>query len=381
MQGSFKLGRIWGIEVGVHYSWLFAFLLIAWSLAMGFFPARYAGWTPVTYWLLGIVATLGLFASVLVHELSHSLVARARGHGVRGITLFIFGGVSNLEGEAERPGGEFLISIVGPLTSFALAAIFWGVRAMLDPGESPLGAALSYLAVINMMLGAFNLLPGFPLDGGRVLRSAIWALTGNFTRATNAASYVGQAVALVLMLVGFMQVFAGNVLGGFWIAFIGWFLNNAAEAARQEQTLRESLRGVHVGDIMNRDVPTARSGMTVQELVFDHMLRGGRRALLVVDDGRLRGIVSVTDAKHVPQSGWGTTHVEEIMTRAPKTVSPDADLGRALRLLVDGTLNQLPVVQESRPVGLVSRADVLRFLQLRAALGLDRSDDTPSVRP
>ncbi len=372
MQSSFKIGRVFGIEIGVHYSWLFAFLLIAWSLAAGFFPARYHGWAPSTYWVVGVVSTLGLFVSVLVHELSHSLVARARGRAVRDITLFIFGGVSNLEGEAERPLGEFLVSVVGPLTSFALAALAWAVLRLLAPGESPLGATLAYLAFINLLLGVFNLLPGFPLDGGRVLRSAVWAATGSLDQATKVASYVGQGVSLVLIFLGVAQVLAGNVLGGLWIAFIGWFLNGAAEATRRETALREGLRGARVDDLMSRELPVATPDMTVEELVFEHTLRRGQRALLVIDGGKLLGIVSVTDVRELPHEEWARTPVARIMTPAPlKTVDANADLEQALRLLGDGTINQLPVMEDGRPVGLLSRSDVLRFVSLRTTLGLD----------
>jgi Zn-dependent protease/predicted transcriptional regulator len=372
MRSSFKLGRVFGIEIGIHYSWVFAFLLIAWSLAAGFFPARYQGWSPSMYWLVGVVSTLGLFASVLVHELSHSLVARARGQGVHSITLFIFGGVSNLAGEAERPLGEFLVSVVGPLTSFALAALSWVVLRLLSPGASPVGATLEYLAFINVLLGVFNLLPGFPLDGGRVLRSAIWAATGSLERATNVASYVGQGFGLLLIFLGVAQVLSGNFLGGMWIAFIGWFLNGAAEATRHDALLRAGLRGAHVADLMSRDLPVASPDMTVEELVFEHTLRRGRRALLVMDGRELLGIVSITDIRELPREEWARTPVARIMTSVPlKTVAADADLEQSLRLLGDGTVNQLPVMEGGRPVGLLSRSDVLRFVSLRAALGLD----------
>jgi CBS domain-containing protein len=275
------------------------------------------------------------------------------------------------QGRGPDAGGEFLVSIVGPLTSFLLAALCWGLLHLVGSRDSPVGAALEYLAVINTLLGAFNLLPGFPLDGGRVLRSAIWAATGNLKRATEIASYVGQGFGFLLIFFGLSQVLGGNLLGGLWISFIGWFLNGAAESVRHEQVLREGLGAIRVGDLMNRDLPLANPDMSVQELVLDHMLRRGRRAVLVVDDGHLLGIVTVSDARELPQSAWATTAVSDIMTRAPlRTVSPDVGLDQALQLLVDGTLNQLPVVEGPRPVGLLSRADVLRFLQLRVALGV-----------
>jgi Zn-dependent protease len=373
MESSFKLGRIGGIEVGIHYTWLFAFALVTWSLASGFFPANYPGWAPSTYWLVGMVTALALFASVLVHELSHSFVALARGHGVHSITLFIFGGVSNLKSEAEDPKDEFLISVVGPLTSFALAAVAWLALQALPQGDSPLRAVLDYLALINVMLGAFNLLPGFPLDGGRVLRSLVWAASGSLRRATEIASYTGQAFGFLLIFWGVSQVLSGNFLGGLWIGFIGWFLNNAAESTRQQQALQEGLRGARVAELMNPEPPTASPTMSVQEFVCDHVVRQGRRALLVVDGGRLLGIVSITDAKELPQAAWPTTLVGGIMTPTPlKTVAPDADVNGALQIMVEGGLNQLPVVRDGQLIGLLSRADIMRFLQLRDELGLQR---------
>ena len=371
MESSFKLGRIARIEIGIHYTWLFAFALIAWSLAGGFFPVNYPGWDTSTYWLLGVLSALALFASVLIHELSHSPVALARRHGVHSITLFIFGGVSNIKQETEAARDEFLIAIVGPLTSFGLAGLFWVALQVLAPGESPLGAALSYLALINVVLGAFNLLPGFPLDGGRVLRSIVWAATGSLRRATQIASYVGQGFGFLLIFWGVSQLLGGNVLGGIWIAFIAWFLNNAAESIRQQQALRESIRGVRVPELMNPRPAVADPAMTVEELVMEHVVRQGLRALPVCDQERLVGIVSITDAKAVPRDSWPATPVGTIMTRSPfKVVAPGDEVGSALRLLVEGSLNQLPVLSNGELVGLLSRADVLRFLQLRAELDL-----------
>jgi Zn-dependent protease/CBS domain-containing protein len=373
MESTFKLGRIRGIEVGIHYTWLFAFALVTWSLASGFFPANYPGWAPSTYWIVGMVTALALFASVLVHELSHSFVALARGHGVHSITLFIFGGVSNLKSEAEDPKDEFLISVVGPLTSFALAAVAWLVLQALPRNDSPLRAVLDYLALINVMLGVFNLLPGFPLDGGRVLRSLVWAGSGSLRRATEVASYTGQAFGFLLIFLGVSQVLGGNFLGGLWIGFIGWFLNSAAESTRQQQALQEGLRGARVAELMNPAPPTASPTLSVQAFVFEHVVQQGQRALLVVDGPRLLGLVSITDAKALPQTAWPTTVVGAIMTPAPlKTVAADADVTTALQLMVEGGLNQLPVVRDGQLVGLLNRADIMRFLQLRDELRLQR---------
>lgn len=373
MRGSFRLGRIAGIDIGIHYTWLFVFALVTWSLAVGYYPATHRGWSDLAYWGAGLLSALALFTSVLTHELSHSLMARARGVGVDSITLFIFGGVSNLKSESENPQDEFLISIVGPLASFVLAGICWLALQALGSDRSPLGAILGYLALINALLGVFNLLPGFPLDGGRVLRSIVWAVTGSLHRATAIASFAGQGLGFLLILWGFWQFFSGALLNGLWTAFIGWFLNNAAETSRQQQAVQENLRGIPVGDLMNPEPPIAPPDLTVQAFVFDHLLRHGERAMLVCDAGRLLGIVSITDVKKLPREAWATTPVSAIMTPAPlKTVAPSNDLSAAVQLLVEGTYNQVPVTEGERVVGLLSRADILRFLQLRDELALQR---------
>jgi Zn-dependent protease/CBS domain-containing protein len=373
MQSSFKIARVAGIDIGIHYTWLFAFALIAWSLAGGFFPSTFPGFDPATYWLLGVAGAVGLFASVLFHELSHSLVAIARGMRVHSITLFIFGGVSNLQGEAEEPRDEFLIAVVGPLSSFLLAGLFWAL-GVITPGPNPVAALLGYLALVNLMLGAFNLVPGFPLDGGRVLRSIIWRVTGSMRRATQLASYAGQAVAFLLIFWGLSRMFGGDFLGGLWTAFIGWFLNSAAESTRQQQALQEHLRGIHVANVMDSQPTLVEPGLSVHDFVFDHVLQRGERAVLVTQGGRLLGLASITDAKRVPQAEWSTTPVGQVMTRVPlRSIAATADLSVALKLLTENGLNQLPVVDDGRVLGMLTRADVLRFLQFRDDLGLTAS--------
>jgi len=374
MRSSVKLARIAGIDIGIHYTWLFAFALIAWSLAEGFFPSTFTGYGTTTYWLLGVAGAIGLFGSVLFHELSHSLVARARGMSVSSITLFIFGGVSNLKEEPKSARDEFLVAIVGPLSSFLLAAVCWPLSQRLSPDTNPVGALLAYLAFVNLMLGAFNLVPGFPLDGGRVLRSIVWAVTGRMDRATQIASYSGQAIGFILIFWGVSRLLGGDFLGGLWTAFIGWFLNNAAESTRQEQTVERTLAGIRVSEVMDLSPPVVDPGLPVYQFVFAHVLGHGQRVALVERSGQLLGIVSITDAKHVPESAWSTTPVANIMTRAPlRTVSPTTAVADALQLLTENEINQVPVVDESSVVGMLSRADVLRLLQLRKEVGVESS--------
>lgn len=369
MQGSLKLGTIAGIDIRVHYTWLFALFLIAWSLALGYFPTSGNGFGVATDWILGIVAALLLFASVLVHELGHSLVATARGLKVDNITLFIFGGVSSIAHEASNARDEFLVAVVGPVVSLVLAGLFWLIAQVL-PTASGVGALANYLGFANLLLGLFNIVPGFPLDGGRVLRSILWGTTRDPVRATQIASYVGQAVAFVLIGWGVVNVFSGNLFGGLWIAFIGWFLNSGAEGSRQQVTVKSALGGVPVSTVMDPSPDTATPDLSVRDFVMDHALRRGHRALPVLDSGRLVGLVSVTDAKHVAQEAWATTPVGAVMSRMPlKTLTPDADLAAALQLMVENGIHQVPIVREDTLLGMLSRSDVMRYLQLGPALG------------
>ncbi len=371
MKPSFRLGRIGGVEIGIHYTWLFAFALIAWSLADGFFPMYYPGWSLALYWVTGAIAALLLFTSVLVHELAHSFVAKRRGLQVQGITLFVFGGVSNLGGEATKAKDEFTIALVGPLTSVALAAIFWGLSLLVGDQEGPLAAILFYLALINALLAGFNLLPGFPLDGGRVLRSILWGTTGSLVRATTIAAAVGQAMGWVLIAWGVFQVLGGNWLGGLWIAFIGWFLNGAADSSRRETQVQQQFKDVKVSQVMQPNQESVTPDTTVEALVNEWFLQRLRRALPVFDGAQLAGIITLRDVKGVPQERWAQVRVGEIMTRPPLySVGPSDALDEAIKLLALHDINQVLVLQEERLVGLLNRADIIRYLQFKQELGI-----------
>ena len=385
MQGSFKVGTVAGIEVRVHYTWLLALFFISWSLAVGYFPSTNRSLSASTDWVLGLAAALLLFASVLVHELGHSLVATARGLRVENITLFIFGGISSIAQEATSARDEFLVAVVGPVISLLLAAVFW-VIAQATPAASAVNALAGYLAFTNLLLGLFNIVPGFPLDGGRVLRSIVWALTGDMARATRVASYVGQVFAFLLIAWGVVQVLGGDLFGGLWIAFIGWFLNTGAEGSRQQLAVRSVLDGVPVTTVMDASPAVASPGLSVRDFVMEHALRRGHRALPVVEDGRLIGIVSVADARHVEQDAWGATPVSAVMTRMPlKTLPPEADLAAAMELMVENSIHQVPIVRDGTLVGMVSRADVMRYMKLgptlqpRDAAGARRTVTAPST--
>lgn len=371
MKSSLRLFRIAGIDIGIHYTWILIFILLSWSLAQGFFPRLYPGWDTVTYWITGLVSALLLFASVLVHELAHSLVAQSRGMTVRSITLFIFGGVSNLEDEPEKPKTEFVMSIVGPLSSLALAGIFWGLLHIVGDQQSPVAATFSYLALINVLLAGFNLLPGFPLDGGRVLRAILWNRTGNLVKATNIAATVGRFMGWGFIAFGLFQVFAGNFIYGIWFAFIGWFLSSSADASRREVTLREQLSGVQVKEVMTTNAMQISPDTSVAELVSNVFRKQHGRAVPVCENDKVVGIVTVTDVKELPQDKWEGTEVEEIMTSEPLySVTPDDDLNIALRLITKHDINQVLVLRGKECAGLVSRSDILTYLQMSQELGL-----------
>lgn len=368
--GTFRIATIAGIPIQVHPTWLVAFFLIAWTLSAGYYPSGYPGWGAGAYWVAGAASALCLFASVLVHELAHSLVAMAKGLPVSSITLFIFGGVSAIKLEGHNAATEFLVAVVGPLTSVALAALFW-VATGAAPEGSAASAILGYLAFINLFLALFNLVPGFPLDGGRVLRSLVWAMSGDFARSTRIAANAGQLVAFLLIVWGVIQIFSGNVLGGLWIAFIGWFLNGAAEASRRDVVTQELFAGVTVASLMDTDPEWVLPETPVQEFVWDHALQRGLRAVPVCAGGRLLGIVSVTDAKTVPPDAWAATTVGTIMTRPPLLcVAPRAGVGEALQMLADNQVHQVLVVEGDRLVGMLNRSHVLEHLQLRQELGV-----------
>jgi Zn-dependent protease/CBS domain-containing protein len=371
---SIRLFSVTGIDVHLHVSWLVVAGLVTWSLATSFFPAAVPGARPAEHWILGAVAAALLFASVLVHELAHSLVARHRGLDVRSITLFIFGGVSNLAGEAKQPGAEFQIAVVGPVTSFILGAV--ALLAATTAGQgTPVEAMAGYLAVVNIVLGAFNLVPGFPLDGGRVLRSIVWSATNDLRRATEIATGVGQIVAWGLMLWGFWRVLDGDVFGGIWMAAIGWFLQNAAVASLQQTVLETRIRRLRVADVIRPDPSGVPPDTSVADLIERFVLPGARRAVPVVLDGEAVGIVTLSDIHPVPPERRRVTTVDQIMTPRERlvTVSPTTPLSAAIDALGSGDYEQVPVVDGGRLVGLLNRADVLREIQIREAL--DLADD------
>jgi Zn-dependent protease len=387
MEGSFRLGRLAGIEVSVHASWLIAFGVLTLFLVQSF-ADLFPRWPALTLWVTAAVGALLLFGCVLAHELSHSLLARARGMAVGGITLFVFGGVTNLHSEAERPDDEFWMALVGPLTSFALAAVAWLLvhwvaapcvalfGAVANRGCTPTGALLAYLAQANLLLGVFNLIPGFPLDGGRVLRAVLWGTLRDLRRATRIAVRLGQGVAYLFILLGILVSLRGGLellAHGLWLALIGWFLLNAAESSERQALARWAGtappdgriggRGPTVGQAMRPPVFVPAEA-TVGEALTLILPAHGARAALVLDRGRLVGLVSLRDLQRVPPLWWNTTPVRQVAVPAEAlvAVTPDTPLQEAVALLAARDLNQVPVLRDGVPVGLLTRADVLRYL-------------------
>jgi Zn-dependent protease len=356
MEARVKLGRIWGIPIGLHPSWFLIFGLVTWSLALGFFPQEYPDLPTAAYWLLGIVTSLLFFGSVLVHELGHALLALRNRIPVRSITLFIFGGVAQIEQEPSSPGAEFRVAVAGPLASLGLFFIFGGLW-LVDQGVSVLAAPSIWLARINFMLAAFNMIPGFPLDGGRVLRALLWRFTGSFHRATRVAASAGQLVALGFIGLGVFSIFGGALYNGVWLAFIGWFLQNAAASSQASSNMQESLRGITVGQVMSRNCSKVPSLLPLSQLVEEQVLNGAQRCFFVSDNGHLRGLLTLREISAVPL---------ERLSR----VEPDTELMTALQMMDGANVAQVPVVEGDEVVGTLSREQVLHYVRLRAELGV-----------
>ncbi len=375
MPGSFRIGNIAGIDIFINVSWIIILVFLTYSLATGWFPASYPGFSSTTYFLLGLISALLLFVSVLLHELAHSLVARSRGLPVRSIVLFIFGGVSNIEQEPKSPGTEFLMAFVGPLTSLLLGALAYVLALPLRGRDSPVEAVLTYLAVTNILLGLFNLIPGFPLDGGRVLRSIIWKVTGNPQMATRIATFVGQVFAYLFILWGILLFFNGAVLNGLLIIFTGWFLLNAAQTIRMQSTFEEAFRGVTVEQMMNTNVVTVPANISLQRLVDEHFLPQGLRSAFVLRGDQLGGLITLSDIRHVARDQWPQTVVGMVMIPLERlhVASPQQNLSDVLPLMNGQDVNQLPVVQDGRLLGVLSRDAILRSLAVQRSLGVSQN--------
>ena len=367
LQSGLLLGRLRGIAIRVHWSWVFIFTLVAWSLATGIFPDLVPGWSPQARWAAALAAALVFFLSVLLHELSHAFVAQRYGMSVPSITLFIFGGVSNIDGEMQSAGQEFRVAIAGPAMSLLLGLVFTAVGFAV-PGDG--AQVLFYLGFVNFALGVFNLLPGFPLDGGRVFRSIVWARTHDLARATKIAARVGIGIAWALIVLGIMTVLVAGIVG-LWYVLIGLFLKSASESAYGQLVLERTLQGVRVRDVMRPPPDPVDAGTSLAQLIEERVLARGERALFVGRDGGVAGLLTTTDLARVPRDRHATTTAAEAMVPAEQvvTVEPQSPLLDAMRLMVQRDVHQLPVVEGGRMVGLLSRGDVIQQLEARERLG------------
>ncbi len=371
MKANVQFGRIWNIPIGINYSWLLIFALATWSLAAGLFPPVLQGLNASVYWLLGVVTSLLFFGSVLAHELGHAALALRNGVPVRSITLFFFGGVAQIAREPRSAGAEFRIAVAGPLVSVALAGLF-GLIAWLAQAVPVVAVPALWLARINFILAAFNMLPGFPLDGGRVFRALVWRATGSEMRATQVASIAGQVVAFGFIGVGVLNALSGGMFNGLWLVFLGLFLNSAAAASRQQAQMMRALRGLTVGQLMSRSVLRVPSWVTLGDLLTPSTLSQGQRAFLVEDFGQVRGMLTLADLRRMRSSEWRMLKVGQVMTPLNRlmVVQPDTDIETALQLMEEHELPQLLVMDAAQGtvLGVLSSEQVFNYLRLQAEL-------------
>jgi Zn-dependent protease/CBS domain-containing protein len=364
------IGRVFGIPIDLDYSWFLIAALITWMLAVNYYPVEFKGGTSAEYWLMGAVTAVLFFGSIVVHELAHSWVALRYKVPVHRITLFIFGGVSQIAGEPPTASAEFLIAVVGPLTSFALAALFFLSEPLLV-NIAPALEVAKYLALINGILGLFNLVPGFPLDGGRVFRAIVWGLNKNFRRATLIAASTGRFFGFLFIIWGVWQALRGNFINGLWIAFIGWFLESAAGAQVQQQMVQGLLAGHKVSDAMGNACTHVSEHTSLQTLVDQEVLTHGRRCFLVDQGDHAVGLLTLHNLKDIPRHSWTTTTAGQAMVPLEKLsrIDPNAGLWTAMEKMGGDGINQMPVMLGDTLVGMLSRGDIVKYLQTLQLVG------------
>jgi len=367
-----KLFKLLGFEVRVDASWLVIAVLVTWSLASGLFPYLYPGISREAYWTMGVLGALGLFASIVAHEFCHSLVARKVGIPMKGITLFIFGGVAEMGDEPPTARAEFMMAIVGPLSSMAIGAVFYLIYLYGKSAgwDTPVNGVIYYVAYINGILAAFNLLPAFPLDGGRVLRSILWGAKGNLRWATRVSSSIGSAFGLGLIFLGIYKFVTGDVIGGVWMFLIGMFLRNAAQMSYQQLLVRKALEGEPVRRFMNPDPVTVQSSLTVEKLVEDYIYKYHHKMFPVMEGEKLVGCITTRQIKEIPREDWARETIREAASpvSAENTISPATDAVKALAMMNQGGVSRLLVMEGGRLVGLVTLKDLLDFFSLKVEL-------------
>jgi len=367
-----KLFNLLGFEVKIDASWLVIAVLVTWSLASGLFPYLYPGISREAYWTMGVLGALGLFASIVAHEFCHSLVARKVGIPMKGITLFIFGGVAEMGDEPPTARAEFLMAIVGPLSSMAIGAVFYLIYRYGESAgwSTPVNGVIYYVAYINGILAAFNLLPAFPLDGGRVLRSILWGARGNLRWATRVSATIGSAFGLGLIFLGIFKFVSGDVIGGVWMFLIGMFLRNAAQMSYQQLLVRKALEGEPVRRFMNPDPVTVQSSSTVEKLVEDYIYKYHHKMFPVMEGEKLVGCITTRQVKDIPREAWDRETIREAASPCSdeNTISPATDAVKALAMMNQSGVSRLLVVEGGRLVGLVTLKDLLDFFSLKVEL-------------
>jgi Zn-dependent protease/CBS domain-containing protein len=369
---SIKLFSLLGFEVKIDFSWIIIAILVAWSLSKGFFPFHYENLSNQTYWIMGIIGAVGLFLSIIVHEFSHSVVARKYGMPMKGITLFIFGGVAEMSEEPPSPKAEFMMAIVGPLSSIAIALVFYGIYGVgRGTLSEPVQGVIGYLAFINGLLAAFNLLPAFPLDGGRVLRSILWGVKGRLHWATKISSRIGSGFGYLLIFLGILNVLRGNFVGGMWWFILGMFLQGVAKASYQRLVMRQALEGEPVRRFMSTNPVTVKRSDTIRDMVEDYVYKYHHKMFPVVEDGQnLAGCVTTKQIKEIPREEWGQKTVGEIAKECTSENSIEAgkDATEALASMQKNRASRLMVVDQGKLVGIISLKDMMNLISLKVEL-------------
>lgn len=370
MGSTITLGRVWGVPIGLHWSMLFIFLLLTVSLGAGYLPDTYPELSSGGSWLIAIITTTLFFGSILLHELGHVRVAIRNGLDVKDVRLWVFGGIATIEGQPKSAGAEFRIAVAGPIVSLVLAIIFVLISRASESVVA-LAAPAQWLFRINAALLVFNLLPGFPLDGGRILRALLWQRTGSLERATRMAAASGQILALGLMALGAVIALQGDLASGIWMGVIGWFIQNAALTEAAGVTIESQLKGVRVENAMSHEVARVPSRLSLRLLIDQHVLTTGQRVFIVADDELPRGLISLRDVITVPEDRRDWVTVSEVMTPWSRVTafSPDTPLLTALQRLEEANASQAPVVAEDRVVGMLGREQIIRYLGMRRELG------------
>lgn len=364
-----SLFKLLGFEVRLDFSWFILGVLITWSLAKGFFPYYYNDLTNSTYWWMGVAGTLGLFISIVLHELSHSLVARRHGIPMKGITLFIFGGVAEMDDEPPSPKAEFFMAVVGPLASIFIAVVSYGIYLISKKFGSPVSiyGIFYYLYIINLILAFFNLIPGYPLDGGRILRSALWYWKQNIKWATRVSSEIGAAFGLGLILLGVVSVIFGNIIGGIWWVLIGFFLRNASQMSYRQLFFRKALEGEHVERFMKTDLITVSASISIEELVENYVYKHHFKMYPVLDNSKLIGFVTTRMIKEIPKEEWKSRKVAGILRPCTEenSVGRDTDAMVALSKMYQSGNSRLMVIDDGKLVGIIAIKDMMEFLSIK----------------